>query len=340
MAPTRTRDQESERDQHFPVQSFSSDDQHIDEQPHTEYESSVSFRGTSVIAGFTYLHIAIFVIAGDNYSRGIAYTVGTLIFSCFVFQPTLQATWIIYALWIPKLNLTKQRVLTALDAIFCLIFFILATHTSIQVGTEAFNRSDGVKIDFGPIIREALVMLSLLILYLAFLGWFTLRCIVASNDFGDRKWLQQVFSTTLAFASILSLSSATLPAIVWLYMVTSGFIRLEDLLDFQSWLAIGFESWLPINITIIFGSILVSVLIELGIQYRARTYGVAIRSTYHSLVVCSTIACPYSHIAVFKVLTPPGLLFMIPIVVGCQAWLILWTCYDIICSLVGKGDQM
>lgn len=56
------------------------------------YESSSSFRGASVITAFTYLHIAIFVLAGDNYNRGIAYTIGTLTFSCFVFQPILKAT--------------------------------------------------------------------------------------------------------------------------------------------------------------------------------------------------------------------------------------------------------
>lgn len=285
------------------------------------YESSSSFRGASVITAFTYLHIAIFVLAGDNYNRGIAYTIGTLTFSCFVFQPILQATWIIYVLWMPKVGLGPHRIAVVLDMMMLTIFLILATHTSIQISREALNQTDGIKVDIGPIAREALVILALAITYTIFLGWFTLSSAISSLEFGQRKWLRRTCFLSVAAASIIGLALATLPAVVWLYVATERFSTLDEYFLFTPWLAV--------NLGIALGALVVAEVVEFGIRWKAPGYAPAIRTVFLGLVISGTVASLYSTIATFHAFAPPGLVWTIPIIIGYQTWFTVWMCCDL-----------
>lgn len=87
----------------------------------------------------------------------------------------------------PKVGLGQHRIAGVLDIMILTIFLILVAHTSIQINRETLNQTDGIKVDIGPIAREALAILALAIAYAIFLGWFTLSSAISSLDFGQRK---------------------------------------------------------------------------------------------------------------------------------------------------------
>lgn len=70
----------------------------------------------AVLAAIPYLHPAIYVLTLD--SIGISRVFNHLAFSFLVFHSIVQGTWLLYALWLPKLGLQKHRQNDVLGIIF------------------------------------------------------------------------------------------------------------------------------------------------------------------------------------------------------------------------------
>ena len=130
-------------------------------------------------------------------------------------------------------------------------------------------------VDIRPIAREALVILALAIAYAVFLGWFTLSSAASSLKFSERQWLRRMCLLSVAAASILGLSFATLPAVIWLYVATERFSTLDQYFYFTP--------WLTVNLGIVLGTLIVAELVELGIRWKAHSYATAIRTTFLGL---------------------------------------------------------
>lgn len=325
---TDLRDQPSPPPQH----------QQVDEQFETEYESRISFRGASVIAGFTYVHIAIFIFASDDLSRSIAYTFGTLALSCLVFHPVLQMTWVVYSLWIPKHALGEHRIAPLLDIVFLATFLLSITNSSWQVASEAISignidYSDD-RVETEPILRVVLTMCGLFSGYLIFLGWFTWDSHVRIKPrnrclFGRKAYLRYI---SIVSSGLFSFGAA-LPYITWVVVGKRSERMYKYLTEFRT----------VQGLSAIFGSVFVCQiiveLVELGIRHWARAYATPIRACFLATVTFTMIAVLYSFFRTLPDLVQPELIWLLPIISTCPFWVAFWVCRDIVMAVITKDDN-
>lgn len=154
------------------------------EEVDTGYHSNGTLQSGAVLAAVPYLHLAIYVLILD--SVGISDALGHLAFSFFFFHSTVQSTWLLYALWLPKLGLKKHRQNAVLGIIFLGLLTISITQMVEQLviaRTAAWNESmdpgilgtsDTILTQSinSPIIFGSATVGMLFTTYLIFLAWF------------------------------------------------------------------------------------------------------------------------------------------------------------------------
>jgi hypothetical protein len=285
------------------------------EKRESEYESRISFRGASILAGFSYVHIALFVFLSDNTSPSIAYTFGTLAFSCLVFQPALQMTWVIYALWIPKLNLGEHRMLPLLDMIYLAIGVLLVSHELEKVLYEvAREQYKFYWVDTPNLITDdGMTALGLFIAYLGFLGWFTWDSHVKTQSRNSCGLGEFVHRRCIAIACsiIISFAANTPPMVFCIITLTCE----------RPGLGIGVVT------CIVFACQIVVEMAELGIRRWARRHATTIRASFLAVIILVMAAVFCTLIFTLPGFDRFGPLWLSPLSITFPLWVIIWICY-------------
>jgi hypothetical protein len=153
------------------------------EEVDTGYYSNGTLQSGAVLVAVPYLHLAIYVLILD--SVGISDTFGHLAFSFLVFHSAVQGTWLLYALWLPKLGLQKHRQHAVLGIIFLGLLMISITQMVEQLviaRTAAWYEAEGLTTSMwrpsinSPIIFGVATVGMLFITHLIFLAWFVVDC--------------------------------------------------------------------------------------------------------------------------------------------------------------------
>jgi hypothetical protein len=294
------------------------------EKRESEYESRISFRGASILAGFSYVHIALFVFLSDNTSPSIAYTFGTLAFSCLVFQPVLQMTWVIYTLWVPKLNLGEHRMLPLLDMIFLAIGLFLVFHELKKVLYEVYREQYMVylkdKDTPDAITVDGMTALGLFFAYLGFLGWFTWDSHVKTqsrNSCGLGEFVHQR-CIAIACSIIISFAANTPPMVFCIIIISRESYEASNL---RPGLGIG------VGTCIVFACQIVVEMAELGIRRWARRHATLIRASFLAVIILVMAAVFCTLIFTLPGFDRFGPLWLSPLSITFPLWVIIWICY-------------
>lgn len=161
------------------------------------YESSSPFRVGSVLIGLSYLYLVILVLITD--AEGLSNLFSRLAFAFFCFYPGLQATWFLYALWIPKLDVKPQH----RDAVLGIVFLTIILLKVVEM-TEMVFDTPLIRFGYGeggkppsPVLSPGQCIAILFATYLLFVGWFQL---VFRYKDDDHSWIQKALSRFLTFA--------------------------------------------------------------------------------------------------------------------------------------------
>lgn len=146
------------------------------------YESSNLFRGAFALAAMSYLQLAAFFLITDL--SGISFPFATFTFFFLVISPMLQATWILYAAWVPELELRPSRARFLLYGTFMVPAYtsLLDSIDLIQGGSAMWTSREEYS-SFGGVIvvasdyvkRTAVPLCSFLLAYLVMMACFTLN---------------------------------------------------------------------------------------------------------------------------------------------------------------------
>jgi hypothetical protein len=145
------------------------DDQLIDQ----DYESSLSFRLGTVIVGISYIYLVILVLTTD--AEGLSPLVSRLAFHFFLLYPCLEATWFLYALWIPKLDFREVRQSALLDIMFLTIIFLMVAQMSNMyfAAPLLLDQLDYDRLQSSPsIVSQVFFLAMLFAVYFIFVSWF------------------------------------------------------------------------------------------------------------------------------------------------------------------------
>lgn len=316
----------------------------VNQQINEDYESSASFRGASVLASFTYLNMAIFILASDKGSPSIVYVAGAQLWSSAFLQPLYQTSWPLYVIWIPKLKQGEPRTSAILDFIFLVIFLVNNSLPSYQITMEVTGwseliRTGGTDETYNAgywatsphlvITTEMWGVISLLLAYLTFVGWFTLNSRVRFMKSTRRCWNKDLYLVLVSLGSISCSGLTLVPFLVsdflFGYLVWNSGYAFGSLLLFACQLLVGLVAFATQN---------------------SRGYAIAIRTSFLAFIMALILAVLYYYyyliyathtdISRFGFEIPMGTRWLIPVVVACQAWFIIWVCTDIMPLLINR----
>lgn len=284
-----------------------------------DYEFSLSFRIGALIAGVPYVHLAIMVLVKDGSALSDLLTYFT--FTAFAFYPVLQATWTLYALWIPKLNLQKRHKIIALDIIYLTIMILMVRQTS-----ELFSRKQSIDNRFRSDFVESLIyggvcIGMLVVTYLIFVVWVVLDAQVQRMNDDNNGLLRRILPRFLAIAT-----SVTLPVIFFFFVsmvINPSNPYLAERYQSPSSREIHFP-WVPAA-AVLAGTILVQLL-EVKLQTIACTKQRSVRKGICFLSLVGSMIIPWTLPSAIS----PVFEILLVLLVTCPIWTIFWICWEVV----------
>lgn len=266
------------------------------------YETKWSIRGTYCLAAMSYSLLAVCILMTENVGIDTPFREASLLFS--VLHPGLQVTWILYALWIPKLRFRKSQQSFMLHGVFLVTLAIpipqvrfppYATHGAVQ------------KFYIGP-------MAPLGMAYFILIGWFALDSRVRKGGTGSSPIRKQLYLNAIRVVTGVFIGAAGIAVSCWVSYVE----YFHQFLSFE-------EAFLP-TLGIVFGAQSLLQLFELWVTWKPDYEGGWVRG----LVDFLASACFFASSFFFAGPRSFGMtMIAASMLVSVPLWTTFWLCYDL-----------